>query len=106
MHPRAEMQERAIQIQLRPDPAQMSAGVPVVKRDFVPQITLMAPPIVFSTRLRPSAECDTRYSSNFVENMSFKALQHHCGGTVQMPEQPAARQHECERVVLRRTSAG
>ena len=79
MHPRAEMQERAMQIQLRPDPAQMSAGVPVVKRDFVPQITLMAPPIIFSTRLRPSAECDTRYSSNFVENMSFKALQHHCG---------------------------
>ena len=54
------------------------ADVPVVKRDFAPQTTLLAPPIIFSSRVQSSIHCPTQCGSSFIQSMNKKGIESHC----------------------------
>jgi hypothetical protein len=52
--------------------------VPVEKKDFGPRSTLMAAPIIFQTRVQPTADCPYNYSSSWVTKQHAKAVDVMC----------------------------
>jgi len=64
--------------------------VPVDKKDFGPRSTLMAAPIIFQTRVQPTADCPYNYSSSWVTKQHAKAVGVKCSAPFECDERIVA----------------
>lgn len=60
--------------------------LPLYKADFLPRSVLIAPPIIFQTRVKHSSSCPYAYSSIFIQQQHTRVLSAKCAHPYQFPE--------------------